>query len=656
MSVSERTLRYGGMLLVAATVLIGAHAARANEQIHVGKAQGTAWTFLPVDIGIAQGFFAQQGLDIDSADLGGDAKVQQALAAGSIDIGLGSGPGLAFVAKGSPGIGVAAFAGPPRNISAIVLEDSPIKTIADLKGKLIAVSSVGSLSDWLAKQMAIQEGWGQDGIRAVPLGAVEISIAALKAKQVDAVVLSTEAGFGLEERKQGRMLASMDRYAPHFITHVVFAQKSLVASKPDTVRRFLKGFFAANRVHENPSRRNLRPGRARAAPERGGGRQGLRFRGRHVHRRRPLRSTGGGGAETVLHRYGNAARAAGRRRAVHHAIPAGRAITGINRTMTTATTPITNPNVTRSRLVLEIASEMAGGAAADAVPDYILPKVELRHSRGGKPVTFSGVSSAEGIFAVAAREVDLAMINPAAVLSVALRGEGIFKKPMPVRAIAVIPSWDAFVFAVRPETGLARFEDIAARKPKLRILMRATPDHSLHHMFDDVAAAAGFSRDDIARWGGEVRKSGSVPWPYTETFKALIRGDVDAIFDEAAHSWVPQALDAGITILPLAETTVAKLEATGYRRAVLPKSAYPKLPHDVLSLDFSGWTVFVHAEADDALVTQICMGLDARKARIAWEEPGDLPVERMAREALDTPQCVPLHPAAERFWRGRGYL
>ncbi len=267
--------------------------------------------------------------------------------------------------------------------------------------------------------------------------------------------------------------------------------------------------------------------------------------------------------------------------------------------MTTATTPITNPNVTRSRLVLEIASEMAGGTAADAVPDYILPKVVLQHSRGGEPARFSAVSSAEGIFAVAAREIDLAMINPAAMLSVALRGQGIFKKPMPVRAIAVIPSWDAFVFAVRPETGLARFEDIAARKPKLRILMRATPDHSLHHMFDDVAAAAGFSRHDIARWGGEVRKTGSVPWPYTDTFKALIRGEVDAIFDEAAHSWVPQALDAGITILPLAEATVAKLEATGYRRAVLPRSAYPKLPHDVLSLDFSGWTVFVHAEADD---------------------------------------------------------
>jgi hypothetical protein len=324
--------------------------------------------------------------------------------------------------------------------------------------------------------------------------------------------------------------------------------------------------------------------------------------------------------------------------------------------MTTATAPQVNPNETRSRLVLEIASEMAGSAASDEVPHYIQPKVVLREARGGRAVTFTGTSSADGIFAVASREVDLAMVNPAAVLAVALRGAGIFKKPMPVRAIAVIPSWDQFVFAVRPETGLLRFEEIPAQKPKLRILMRGTPDHTLHHMFDDVAAAAGFSRGDIAHWGGEISKTGSVPWPHTATFKALVRGEVDAIFDEAAHSWLPAALDAGISVLPLAEATVQKLEAMGYRRAVLPKATYAKLPRDVLTLDFSGWTAFVHAEADDALVTRICAALDARKTRIAWEEPGDLPVERMAREALDTPQMVPLHPAAERFWKSRGYL
>jgi NitT/TauT family transport system substrate-binding protein len=234
--------------IAAAAVILATCAvtnASAADTVHVGKAQGTAWTFLPVDIGIEKGLFAKQDLDVDSADLGGDAKVQQAIAANSIDFGLGSGPGMAFSAKGGASIGVAAFAGPPRNISAIVLADSPIKTVADLKGKMIAVSTVGSLSDWLAKQMAIQEGWGQDGIKATPLGAVETSIAALKARQVDAVVLSTEAGFGLEERNEGRMLISMDHYAPHFITHVVFAQPETVAKNPALVARFLKGFFQA---------------------------------------------------------------------------------------------------------------------------------------------------------------------------------------------------------------------------------------------------------------------------------------------------------------------------------------------------------------------------------------------------------------------------
>jgi NitT/TauT family transport system substrate-binding protein len=231
------------LLLVLA--LLATTAASGNELVRVGKAQGNAWTFLPVDVGIDQGLFGKQGLDVEVTDLGGDAKVQQALVAGSVDIGLGSGPGMAFLAKGSPAIGVAAFAGPPRNIAAIVLAGSPIRTMADLKGKVIAVSTVGSLSDWLARQMAIQEGWGQEGIKTAPLGAIPASIAALKAKQVDAVVLSTEVGFALEERKEGRVLASMDRYAPHFITHVVFAQKSTVAGNPGLVQRFLKAFFGA---------------------------------------------------------------------------------------------------------------------------------------------------------------------------------------------------------------------------------------------------------------------------------------------------------------------------------------------------------------------------------------------------------------------------
>ncbi len=233
----------GGLLAV---FLCGtASGALAADKIRVGKAQGLAWTFIPCDVGIDEGIFAKYGLDVEIVALAGDAKVQQALVSNSIDFGLGSGPGMAFAAKGSPVIAVAAFAGAPRNISAIVLADSPVKKVADLKGKLIGVSTVGSLTDWLAKQMAIHEGWGQDGVHTVALGAIAASLAALKAHQIDASVLATEAGYQLAERGEARIVVGMDKYAPHFITHVVFAQKQIVATNPALVERFLKGFFAS---------------------------------------------------------------------------------------------------------------------------------------------------------------------------------------------------------------------------------------------------------------------------------------------------------------------------------------------------------------------------------------------------------------------------
>jgi TRAP-type uncharacterized transport system substrate-binding protein len=147
-----------------------------------------------------------------------------------------------------------------------------------------------------------------------------------------------------------------------------------------------------------------------------------------------------------------------------------------------------------------------------------------------------------------------------------------------------------------------------------------------------------------------------LPWPESEKFGALVRGDLHAIFDEAAYVWVDAALDAGMRILPLAEKTVRKLEVIGYRRAYLRKSAFPRLPNDILTIDFSGWPIFVHTDLPDATVKKLCAALDARKHLIRWEGEGPLPVERMCREADDTPQQVPLHPAAARYWRECGYL
>lgn len=311
------------------------------------------------------------------------------------------------------------------------------------------------------------------------------------------------------------------------------------------------------------------------------------------------------------------------------------------------------PMVTRSRLVLEVASELV------AIIDqpYNQAKVSLRVQGGPDwPLCLFGSSTIEGVDAVVKGEAALAIINPASALALAWRGKGIFNEPQPVRVVCVIPSQDEYAFAVRRETGLSTFEEIGERRVPLRVALRGQRDHWLHYSLDDIAAAAGFALGDIVAWGGELRREGLLPYPDGPKFAALARGEVDAIFDEAAHVWVDSAISAGMTILPLSESTVHTLETVGYQRAVLSKDRFPSLTRDILTIDFSGWPVFVREDAPDLLVTRICAAILARKHLIPWQGDGPLPVERMCRDLPENPQLVPFHPAAERFWKQQGFL
>ena len=153
-------------------------------------------------------------------------------------------------------------------------------------------------------------------------------------------------------------------------------------------------------------------------------------------------------------------------------------------------------------------------------------------------------------------------------------------------------------------------------------------------------------------WGGKLHFDGAPRDPKRD---ALNRG-ADAVFDEAVQAWLDEAIDADMTILSLGEATMRKLEAMGYRRAIIRKSLYPKLPGDVTTVDFSGWAIYVRADMDDNIAERMCLALDKRKHLIPWERPGPLPVERMCRDGYDTPMDVALHPGAERAWRKLGYL
>src|ERR1700741_2461206 len=175
------TLRRGPLLgLLARLALWAAGAGFGLDQIRLGKAVPNSFAFGAAEVGIEAKIFEQEGLEIEVTSFRGDAQLQQALAAGSIDVGLGSGPGLGFRAKGAPAIGVAAMYGPPANIPLVLPFDTPIRSIADLRGKRIGVTTTGSLTDWLVRELSLQQGWGSDGIKIVALGSIQARLAALE--------------------------------------------------------------------------------------------------------------------------------------------------------------------------------------------------------------------------------------------------------------------------------------------------------------------------------------------------------------------------------------------------------------------------------------------------------------------------------------------
>src|SRR6266851_2607034 len=156
--------------------------AASADLLRVGKAGREAFSFVPLDIGVRTGIFKRHGLDIEIANFSGDARLQQAMAADGIDIALGSGPGLAFIVKGSPVKGIAAMAGPPLLFALVVRNDDTIKTVADLKGRKVGVSTVGSVTSWIVSEVSRQQGWGFDGITQVPVGENAARVAAVRSK------------------------------------------------------------------------------------------------------------------------------------------------------------------------------------------------------------------------------------------------------------------------------------------------------------------------------------------------------------------------------------------------------------------------------------------------------------------------------------------
>jgi NitT/TauT family transport system substrate-binding protein len=240
---AARSLR---LWFAVAAITGAAWGADAATVVRVGNSSATAFNFMPLELGIKQGYFAKNGLDVQIIDLAGASKIYQAMVAGSIDVSLAAGTDIPFIIKGVPETGVGAIAITPALLGIVVPWSSPIHSLADLKGKKVGVSTVGSLTEWVAFEAVRKAGLTQSDITIVTDGSTSApQIAALVTGQVDAQVSAVALGWNLEQQKKGRLLATASEFVGPFLFNAIYARNDFIKEHPDAVRGFLKGWYEA---------------------------------------------------------------------------------------------------------------------------------------------------------------------------------------------------------------------------------------------------------------------------------------------------------------------------------------------------------------------------------------------------------------------------
>jgi TRAP-type uncharacterized transport system substrate-binding protein len=248
--------------------------------------------------------------------------------------------------------------------------------------------------------------------------------------------------------------------------------------------------------------------------------------------------------------------------------------------------------------------------------------------------------------AVARGSLEMAFVNPSALLTQAYRGVGLFTAPLPLRVVGVWPTWDWFVFSVKKSLGFRTLADIKRARYPLQVSVKEDVTHSTRVLTEQVLGLYGFSLADIESWGGKLHMSGS---PNDKRrMEPLRAGTLDAIFDEALVVWFDEALECDLVPLEIEPEIVAQLQALGWRRGVVPKSRFPRLAADIPAIDYSGWPLYANAALDAETVYKVCAGFAARANEIPWEDCFT-DVSQVWRDTEATPFDVPLHPGAERF-------
>src|SRR4249920_271782 len=179
LSIMRRAIAFS-IVLKAALSAGGASA----ETLKVAVAQRGFWNSSFVEFALQQGFFKQEGLDIEILYTEGGASTLTPVVAGSLDIAMTNGTlgAIAAFAKGLPVKIISAEATGAPDAFWYARPESGISSIRDTNGKSVAFSSPGSSTNLIVLQLVAQE---KVAPKLVPTGGLPATLTQVMTGQID---------------------------------------------------------------------------------------------------------------------------------------------------------------------------------------------------------------------------------------------------------------------------------------------------------------------------------------------------------------------------------------------------------------------------------------------------------------------------------------
>jgi ABC-type nitrate/sulfonate/bicarbonate transport system substrate-binding protein len=229
----------------------GAASSPAPARISYSQITMTAlsWPFI---IAGPAGFYARQGLEVDTSVAGTTATTAQALVAGAADVAqLNVVQHIAAVQKGADLALVAGNAAVPIYSLSAAPE---VASYADLRGKSLAVAGVSDPLNYVLKQMLAANGLGPSDYDLVPVGGTPDRLAAVQKGAVAATLLTQPDDFRAEGLGLRRLGLSTD-YVDALQYTASSVRRDWARQNHDVLVRFLRAYVEASRWFYDPANR-----------------------------------------------------------------------------------------------------------------------------------------------------------------------------------------------------------------------------------------------------------------------------------------------------------------------------------------------------------------------------------------------------------------